>query len=117
MQKYPVLEMTKNHLKEKIDPASGIIIGPRPKQLRMDVVTLGLLARIEVEESELGMININIYHEDTERIEELTVSIIEVMDHALVENYLFTFDKQYNFRMSRTLHMSNVRVGYEKPLL
>lgn len=111
-----VLELVRSHLRTGMgDSEVSIIIGKRPPSSRKDVITLMMLAYIQVEEGETGMININVYHEDQERIEELTVAIIEIMDMALIGPYLFTFDKQYNFRMSRTLHMSNVRVGVEKP--
>lgn len=111
-----ILPLVRSHLLKGMgDSGVNIIIGRRPPALRKDVITLMMLAYIQVEEGEAGMININIYHEDQERIEELTVAIIEIMDMALIGRYLFNFDKQYNFRMSRTLHMSNVRVGVEKP--
>lgn len=112
-----VLPIVRLHLADKIDPAGGIVIGKRPKQIRLDIVTLGLLTALKTENGEIiGMININSHHENMERIEELTIAIIDVMDRAYIDDYLFVFDKQYYFRLSRTLWMSNVRVEFTKEL-
>lgn len=109
-----VLNIVKDHLTGKISPQGGIYIGKRPKGIRLDVVTIGLLTAVIVDEGLVGVININTHHEEIERIEELTVIIINIMDMAYIDDYFFKFDKQYYFKLSQTLNMSNVRIEFIK---
>jgi len=110
-----VLEIVRAHLFGKIDPAGGIFIGRRPKAIRLDVVTLNLLTALLNEDKEIiGVVNINIHHEDIDRIEVLNVAVIDIIDMAYLENHLFAFDRQYMFRLSRTLYMSNIRMKFTK---
>src|SRR5690606_126882 len=96
-----VLPLARSHLFGKIDPVGGIFIGKRPKTIRLDVVTLNLLTALLNEDKEIiGVVNINIHHEDIDRIEQLNVAVIDIMDMAYLEDHLFVFDRQYMFRLS-----------------
>lgn len=116
MKNPEVMNIVKSHLQRFINPIGGIHIGKRPKGIRLDVVELNVLVSMLIEKELKGVVNINSYHEDAEFLEELTEKIIDIIDSAYIEEYLFNFDKQYYFKVSRTLIMSNVRVGFTKQM-
>lgn len=119
-----VLEVVKRHLEESIlfkneeyIPQGGLFIDPKPKKIRVDVIMLNLLyASYYMDEAIVkGLVNINVQHEDTDRIECLVSIIKDIMESAYVEGYLFSgMDSPNMLGLSRTLRMKNIRTGFER---
>jgi len=117
-----VLDVVLYHLKnsilftdERFKPEGGIFIKPKPNNIRVDVIEINLLFAKIYEEAIEGLININTQHEDIERIDQLATIIIDVIDLAYINGYLFKFQQERNYRISRTLTMNNIRVNFTLP--
>jgi hypothetical protein len=121
--KISVLEVIKKHLEESIlftngeyRPKGGLFIDPKPKNIRVDVVMLNLLAATYFKDDKIvrGLVNINIQHEDRDRIDVLEAVILDVMDNAYVDGYLFNITNEpIMMRLSRTLFMTNIRAPFD----
>lgn len=118
-----VLDVIYRHLNnsllytESLSPLAGIYIHPKPKTARVDVIELGLLAHVRLYDSITGVVNINYYEENLERIEEVVPLIINIIDLAFCENFTFEVEPDYDhlFRVSHKLSCHNIRTRFNLP--
>lgn len=111
-----ILNLIKDHLSNSIlftnityKPKGGIYIKPKPKSVRLDVIEINMLGKIHsIQEEVIVMININIYHEDEGRTDQLYEVIRLLMDDAYLSFFYFKFGRAHLFQASNTLKMQNL---------
>ncbi|WP_231464788.1 hypothetical protein [Pedobacter sp. Leaf132] len=123
-----VLDVALEHIRDnelwsdELYPESGFHLMPRPMECKVDAVELNLLCCQVFEATEDydenaeryvdGVINVNVFHTDLNRVAELTQMVERILEDAYVEGFLFTKEFSRMFKQGHSLFYNNIRFEF-----
>ncbi|WP_131535556.1 hypothetical protein [Pedobacter nototheniae] len=115
---YDVQHYTVDHIKhgeiwsDDLMPLGGFHVKPRPLECKVDAIEINNLFCNKDVGALVGILNINIFHTDLPRINELTQIVELIMEDAYVEGFVFQKDFSRMFKNGKYLWYNNLRYHY-----